>query len=95
MIGKMTTSREPIGAEGETPGLLEELRAFKRHVSMLEAEKARLVKEHPEQWAALHDGNFIFADSLEEVLKSVDERGYPRPETAIQFLDPHPEDMIL
>ena len=95
MIGKTTTSEESIGAKAETPGLIEELRAFKRHVSMLESKKARLVKEHPEQWAALHDGNVIFAGTLEEVLEKVDKDGYPRTETAIQFLDPNPQDMIL
>ena len=75
--------------------ILKELRAFTRHVNMMASQKERLSREHPNQWAALHDGDPIFADTLDQILEKVDEQGVPRPEVAIEFLDPDPKSFIL
>ncbi len=77
------------------PDILAKLRAFRARVDRMESQRARLTKDYPDQWAALYGGDFVIAESLEDLLEKLNGQGVPTNETVIRFLDSEPENMIL
>jgi len=62
----------------------------------LEAKRAELTKEHPNKWVVMHNGDImVIADSLEDVLKEMDDLGIPRKGAVVEFLDTEHRNMVL
>lgn len=94
----MTRKFRDTGA-GDRPvnatDILEKLRAFRARVDRMESQKERLTRSHPDHWVALHTGDFVLAESLDKLLKTLDGQGVPASEAVIRFLDSNPKNMIL
>ena len=94
----MTRKFRDIGA-GHAPvsdaNILEKLRAFRARVDRMESQKERLIRNHPDHWVALHTGEFVLAESLDDLLKTLEGQGVPTAEAVIRFLDSNPKNMIL
>ena len=75
--------------------ILAKLRAFRARVDRMESQKERLTRDYPDQWAALHSGDFVVAESLDDVLEKLEGQGVPTSEAVIRFLDSNPKNMIL
>lgn len=55
-----------------------------------------LLKRHPNEWVAFHDGEVrATGKSLEEVLQQAEQVGAPRKIMCLHYLDPNPTVMIL
>ena len=94
----MTKKSRDIGVlEGlvDDPAILEKLRAFGARVDRMESQMEHLTRNHPDHWVALHSGDFVLAESLEELLKTLEGQGVPTSETVIRFLDSNPKNIIL
>ena len=61
----------------------------------MESQMERLTRDHPDHWVALYTGDFVLAESLDNLLKTLGGQGVPTPETVIRFLDSNPKNMIL
>ncbi|MBI2909380.1 MAG: hypothetical protein HYX92_17180 [Chloroflexi bacterium] len=58
--------------------------------------KPKLVKEHPDQWAAFFQGEVVgFAASLDELLTLIDARGLPRAWVFTHFLNKKKVTLVL
>lgn len=79
----------------DDPDILEKLRAFRARVDRMESQMERLTRDHPDHWVALYTGDFVLAESLDNLLKTLEGQGVPTPETVIRFLDSNPKNMIL
>ena len=94
----MTRKFRDIGT-GDEPvndtDILEKLRAFRARVDRMESQKERLTRSHPDHWVALHTDEFILAESLDNLLKTLEGQGVPATEAVIRFLDSNPKNMIL
>lgn len=72
------------------------LREFSNRVRALEAKRAELTKEYPNKWVVMHNGGvMVIADSLEDALKEMDDRGIPRKGAVVEFLDTERRKMVL
>lgn len=72
------------------------LREFSRRVQAVEAMRADLTNEHPNKWVVINNGDvLVIADSLEDVLKELDDRGIPRKGAVVEFLDTENRNMVL
>lgn len=94
MIGKSRgtgTGDEPVN----DTDILNKLRAFRARVDRMESQKERLTRNHPDRWVALHTGDFVLAESLDDLLKTLEGQGVPASEAVIRFLDSNPKNMIL
>ena len=79
----------------DDPDILDKLRAFRARVDRMESQLERLTRIHPDHWVALYSGDFVLAESLDDLLKTLNNQGVPTHETVIRFLDPNPKNMIL
>ena len=70
------------------PDILAKLREFRARVDRMESQRERLTKNYPNHWAALYGGDFVVAESLEDLLEKLEDQGVPTHETVIRFLDP-------
>lgn len=92
------TKKSSDGVRGDLvddPDILEKLRAFRARVDRMESQMERLTRDHPDHWVALYTGDFVLAESLDNLLKTLEGQGVPTPETVIRFLDSNPKNMIL
>ena len=92
------TKKSSDGVRGDLvddPDILEKLRAFGARVDRMDAQMERLTRNHPDHWVALHTGDFVLAESLDDLLKTLEGQGVPTSETVIRFLDSNPKNMIL
>ncbi len=79
----------------DDPAILEKLRAFGVRVDRMESQMERLTMNHPDHWVALHTGDFVLAESLDDLLKTLEGQGVSTSETVIRFLDSNPKNTIL
>ena len=85
-----------VGQEpANDPDILGKLRAFRARVDRMESQKERLTRKYPDQWAALHSGDVVVAESLDGLLEKLESQGVPTSEAVIRFLDSAPKNMIL
>ncbi len=92
------TKKSSVGVREDLvddPDILEKLRAFGARVDRMESQMERLTRNHPDHWVALHTGDFVLAESLDDLLKTLEGQGVPTSETVIRFLDSNPKHMIL
>ena len=72
------------------------LRDFANRVKVLEDKRPELTAQYPNKWIAMYNGNIVVvADSLEDVLKDMDEQAIPRKDAVIEFLDTERRNMVL
>ncbi len=72
------------------------LHAFRKTAMRLSSRHPRMVERYPNQWIALHSGRVrAHGDSLESVLREIDEKGLSRDQTIVRFIDKEPRTMIL
>lgn len=95
----MTTKLNPRKVIKEMGGVRKVhvgLKEFTSRVRALEARRAELTKEHPNKWVVMNNGDIlVIADSLEDVLKAMDDRGIPRKGAVVEFLDTEHRNMVL
>lgn len=75
--------------------ILAKLRAFRVRVDRMESQMEQLTRNYPDQWVALHTGDFVIAESLDGLLEKLKGLGVPIPEAVVRFLDSNPKKMIL
>lgn len=79
----------------DEPYILERLGAFRVRVDRMEAQMERLTRNHPDHWVALYAGDFVLAESLDDLLTTLKGQGVPTSETVIRFLDSNPKNIIV
>lgn len=68
-----------------------EMDAFERTSRFLAGATRDLMKQYPRKWVVAYDEKICaIGDTLDDVLKQLDEKGIPRLGTAVEFLDPSP-----
>ncbi len=79
----------------DEPYILERLRAFRVRVDRMESQMERLKRNHADHWVALYTGDFVLAESRDDLLATLEGQGVPTSETVIRFLDSNPKHIIL
>jgi hypothetical protein len=70
--------------------------AFARDVRTLHERYDELLATHPRSWVGIFDGEVRgVADTLEELIELLTDRGVPPGFTAVEYLDPEPPLLIL
>ena len=81
---------------GDPRKVAEDLQAFRETAKLLSSRHTRMVERYPDQWIALHSGEVkAHGDSIEAVLREIDELGLSRDQTIVRFIDREPRTMIL
>ena len=75
-----------LDAVGPPDKVHERLRMRQETSMRLDAMSESLTKEHPDQWAALHGEDLVFAESHSELLLKCDESGFDMDLTATRLL---------
>lgn len=70
------TTEELIRKVGDPETLSRELRQADADTKALESRWEELVAKHPEKWVAVSNGDFLFADSLDELIAKAREQGW-------------------
>ena len=94
----MTRSSGDTGVDEDLvndPVILAKLHAFRARVDRMESQMEQLTRNYPDQWIALHTGDFVIAESLDGLLEKLEGLGMPTPEAVVRFLDSNPKKMIL
>lgn len=94
--------REPVPAEtasvndDDTQAKIEDMLEYRQLASHLRRRVASLTEQYPDQWVALTPGDELFiANTMEELLAVLDEKGLRDGNVAIEFLDSNPAQLIL
>ena len=73
-----------------------DFRRFTQNNRAFHASYATLLKKHPNEWVAFHDGDVrATGRSLTEVLERADKAGVPRKVMCLHYMDPNPVTLIL
>ena len=81
----------------ETPReIAASLREFTESARVLSSAHPRLIDEYPDKWIAVARGGVrAHADSLDELLATLDQEGIPRSEVIIRLIEREPRTLIL
>ena len=81
---------------GDSRKVGDELQAFRETAMLLSSRYRQLTERYPDQWIAMHNGKVrAHGDSLESVLRGIDEKGLSRDETVVRFMQKDPQTLIL
>ena len=81
---------------GDTREVGDALQAFRKTAMLLSSRYSQLIERYPGQWIAMHSGEVrAHGDSLEYVLREIDEKGLSRDETVVRFMQKDPQTLIL
>ena len=87
---------EAIEAFGGLEQMLKIGDDYDRRFGLLSGQLLDLIEEYPRQWVALAEGDvWVFADSHEQLLQEVRNRGLKTQYAVIMHLDPNPPVLIL
>ena len=87
---------EVVEKLGGAERIREDLRRSSHRSMQMDARKAELEELYPDRWVALiDDGDAIAADSLEGVLKELDEQGISRREAVVKLMESSPSVIII
>ena len=87
---------EVVEKLGGAERIREDLQRSSHRSRRMDARRAELEELYPDKWVALlDDGDVIAADSLEGVLKELDERGISRRETVVKLMESSPSVIII
>ena len=88
--------REIVEGLGGPEAINASLREYRLIVERMWAERAALMKAHPNRWVAMgRDGVLAVGDSMDEVLEEVESQGIRGGDIVIEFLDTDPPLLIL
>ena len=81
---------------GGARSLIDDLTEFQQLRNRMSEDRAGLIEKYPDMWVAvgLH-GLLAVGDSEDEVHRALDERGIPRSDVVVEFLDTDPPVLIL
>lgn len=81
---------------GNPKKIAEGLRRYRKSALVLSKQRPRMIKEHPQEWVALFDGEVRATDkSFNNLMGKIDSQGIPRGETLVRFIDRSERIMIL
>ena len=81
---------------GGARSLIDDLAEFRQLGIRMREEHAELIEQYPDRWVAVGlDGLLTVGDSEDEVFKVIDEKGIPRSDVVVEFLDTDPPVLIL
>ncbi|MEX2225735.1 MAG: hypothetical protein WEB52_04705 [Dehalococcoidia bacterium] len=84
MAAQFHPERLPKGFdERRVRNLIAEGRAYSDHLAR---ERSRLIEQHEGQWVASYKGQFLFEDSMKDVLAAAKQSGWPLDVIAIDHL---------
>ena len=76
--------------------LIEDLAEFQQLRIRMSEEHTALIEQHPDRWVAVGlDGLLAVGDSEDEIFKAIDDKGIPRSNVLVEFLDTDPPVLIL
>ena len=76
--------------------LIDDLAKYQQLRIRMGEEHAGLIEQYPDRWVAVGlDGLLAVGDSEDEVFKAIDDRGIPRSDAVVEFLDTDPPVLIL
>jgi len=89
-------TEELISILGDPRSVARELRAFRRTAKVLSSRTPRLIDEYPKQWVAIHKARVrAHAGTLQSLLAQVEEKGLPRGQVIVRYIDRTQRTMIL
>ena len=81
---------------GDARKVGDELKAFRKTAMLLSSRYPQLIERYPDQWIAMQSGKVkAHGDSLESVLREIDEKGLSRDETVVRFMQNDPRQLIV
>lgn len=88
---------QPLPKPMNARQISQRVKAFKEASLRTEKERAKLAKEYPNQWAAIgKEGLIAHAESIEDLVEDMVERGLQSYEYHLTYLDPDaPRYMLL
>ncbi len=76
--------------------LIKDLAEFRQLRIRASEERTALIEQYPDRWVAVGlDGLLAVGDSEDEVLQAIDDKGIPRSEVVVEYLDTDPPVLIL
>lgn len=95
-MARTTIERDVREALGDLRQASEDLRAYGESVEGFLEQYDRLLESHSGQWVAFYEGAVrVSGQSIEDVLRELDEAGLPRRRIHVRYMDPEPVSMIL
>ncbi len=93
----MTLSTDQVIKEMGGPKVISrELREFSNRVQVFECKRAELTAQYPNKWIAMYNEDIVaVADSLQDLLSRMDDRGVPRKEAIVEYMDTEQRSMVL
>ena len=80
--------RELIDLVGDPAMVATELTKFREAAKALSSDQPRFIEAYPQQWVAVWDtGQVLASESLDELLREVDDRGIQREHAIVRFID--------
>jgi hypothetical protein len=81
---------------GNPAELAKELRSFRKAARVLSSDHPRLIIKYPKQWVAIYRGSVTaHSATLDSVLKKLQEKGIPKEQTIVRYIDRNRRTMIL
>ncbi len=81
---------------GSPEDIYQSLRTFRRDINCLAKQREELTRKYPNKWIAFYDGGVVFtADTLNNLLHTVDREKLSRDKVITQFLGTKKITMVL
>jgi hypothetical protein len=93
----MLTPESALKLLGKRPGdVARELADFSASARVFSTDHPRLIDEHPQQWVGVYKGRVEAAGkTMKSVLSQLREKGVPKDETIVRFIDREEKTLIL
>lgn len=91
-------TREQVVLEelGNPADIDRELQSFRRAALVLSSKHPRLIDRYPKQWVAVYRGRVRASGrTFWSVLRQIDQRGLPREQIIVRYIDRNQRTMIL
>ena len=73
---------------GNPQKIVEGLQRYRKSALVLSKQRPRMIKDHPQEWVALFDGEVRASDkSFDKLMGEIDKQGIPRGEVLVRFID--------
>ena len=81
---------------GGAHNLIDDLAEFRQLRIRMSEQHTALIEQYPDQWVAVGlNGLLAVGESQDEVLQTLDDRGIPRSDVVVEYLDTDPPVLIL
>jgi hypothetical protein len=71
------------------------LRRFHRAAQALSSDDPRFIDRYDQKWVAVHGRDVIAAETLEQLLRDIDDAQIPRGEVVVRYIDRNERVLIL